>query len=622
MNPLSAQSNATPQQAAWALAERVVHLLQIDAHALGGLWLRAAHGPVRSTWLDALDQAFDPLVKLPLNVDAPALQGGIDLSLSLREGRVTWQRGVLERADGGMLVLPMAERAPSVLCASLGQCMDTRRVHALGAPAPHSHPSARWGLVALDEADDDEPGLHAALADRLAFWLDLRSLSYWDAPAFEHLQPDEVHTAQALRARIASDPARMQRLGQAAWELGIVSARASWLAWQVAVSHAALLGRDYLSDEDESFALMATLLPRATRMPAPPQEATSPPEPSTTEDAADPTEPPCPPETHHAPDEETTRPDPEPPPGDGDEQTLAVDEALAALPADLLAKCLAAGWTSRSQRASAAGQGQRSRTTGASGRPLPPRAGRPNGGARLDLPTSLRHAIARQRLRTPDLTLKPGQAPDRMLWRMEDLHVRRRQPSERCCVILAVDASGSTALQRLAQAKGAVSLLLAQSYVRRDAVCVVGFRGREAECLLPATRSLVRAKRVLAAMPGGGGTPIASALVECLQQAQQLGRQGLTPLLVVLSDGRANVSLEGIGGRAQAHSDALGLAQRVRLMGVSSVWVDTAPQPEPLAQALSDAMGARYLPMPQVRAQQLAQVMQSAMSEARVSAMV
>ena len=622
MNPLSAHPDATPQQAAWALAERAMHLLQIDAPMLGGVWLRAAHGPVRSTWLEALDQAFDPLVKLPLNVDAQGLQGGIDLSLSLREGRVTWQPGALARADGGVVVLPMAERAPSVLCACLGQCMDTRRVHAQGAPATHSQPSARWGLVALDEADDDEPGLHAALADRLAFRLDLRSLSHWDAPAFEPLPPDEVRAAQALRDRIAPDPARMQRLGQAAWELGIASARASWLAWQVALSHAALLGRDHLIDEDESFALMATLLPRATRMPAPPQDASPPSEAPPPEDAAAPTEPPCPPEASQVPDNETASPAPEPPQGEGGEQELTVEEALAALPTNLLAQCLAAGWTSRSQRASATGQGQRSRTPGASGRPLPPRAGRPNGGARLDLPTSLRHAIARQRLRTPDPMVTPGEPSARLLWRMEDLHVRRRQPSERCCVILAVDASGSTALQRLAQAKGAVSLLLAQSYVRRDAVCVVGFRGREAECLLPATRSLVRAKRVLAAMPGGGGTPIASALSECLQQAQQLGRQGLTPLLVVLSDGRANVSLEGIGGRAQAHSDAMGLAQRVRLMGVSSVWVDTAPQPEPLAQALSHAMGARYVPMPQVRSQQLAQVMQSAMSEARTSAAV
>ena len=106
------QSPITPAQAAWELAQCVVHLMQIDAHAVGGLWLRAAHGPVRSTWLNALDQAFDPLVKLPLNVDWQGLHGGIDLSLSLREGRVQWQSGALQRAHGGVVVLPMAERAP------------------------------------------------------------------------------------------------------------------------------------------------------------------------------------------------------------------------------------------------------------------------------------------------------------------------------------------------------------------------------------------------------------------------------------------------------------------------------------------------------------------------------
>ncbi|NBO13865.1 MAG: VWA domain-containing protein [Betaproteobacteria bacterium] len=611
------QSPITPAQAAWELAQCVVHLMQIDAHAVGGLWLRAAHGPVRSTWLNALDQAFDPLVKLPLNVDWQGLHGGIDLSLSLREGRVQWQSGALQRAHGGVVVLPMAERAPSELCASLGQCLDTPRVQAQSMASPQA---ASWGLVALDEADDDEPGLHAALADRLAFWLDLRQLSMWDAPAFEPLSAPTVHKARALRAQLQPDPQRMQRLGQAGWELGIASARATWLAWQVALSHAALQGRDHLDDEDEHFAMLAVLMPRATRMPAPPQQ----PDPALQEQESAPAPPSseaessCEPPADPAPQDESPN---ESSDAGHDEQDMTVESACAALPPDLLAQCLAAGWSSRSQRASATGLGQRSRTQGASGRPLPARAGRPHGGARLDLPTSLRHAIARQRLREQDRQAAPeGASSGRLLWRMEDLHVRRRQPSERCCVILAVDASGSTALQRLAQAKGAVELLLAQSYVRRDAVCVVGFRGREAQCLLPATRSLVRAKRVLAAMTGGGGTPIASALSECVQQAMQLGRQGLTPLLIVLSDGRANVSLEGIGGRAQAHSDAMGLAQRVRLMGLSSVWVDTAPQPEPLAQALSNAMGARYVPMPQVRSQQLAQVMQSAMSEARITA--
>ena len=102
-------------------------------------------------------------------------------------------------------------------------------------------------------------------------------------------------------------------------------------------------------------------------------------------------------------------------------------------------------------------------------------------------------------------------------------------------------------------------------------------------------------------------------------QAQGMKRQGMTPLLVVLSDGRANVSLEGIGGREQAHRDALSLAQRMRIEGLASVWVDTAPQPEPLAQTLSAAMSARYVPMPQVRSERLAAVMHHAMAEVHSS---
>lgn len=61
------------------------------------------------------------------------------------------------------------------------------------------------------------------------------------------------------------------------------------------------------------------------------------------------------------------------------------------------------------------------------------------------------------------------------------------------------------------------------------------------------TRSLVRAKRAMMGLPGGGGTPLALALKMACEQATQLQRQGVTPILVVLSDGRANVNLQGLG---------------------------------------------------------------------------
>jgi magnesium chelatase subunit D len=81
-------------------------------------------------------------------------------------------------------------------------------------------------------------------------------------------------------------------------------------------------------------------------------------------------------------------------------------------------------------------------------------------------------------------------------------------------------------------------------------------------------------------------------------------------MLVMLSDGRANVSAAGIGGRVQAQLDAQAWATQWRLCGFAALWIDTSPQPEPQAQQLAQAMGAHYFPMPYVQAQRMAAVVQ------------
>jgi magnesium chelatase subunit D len=143
-------------------------------------------------------------------------------------------------------------------------------------------------------------------------------------------------------------------------------------------------------------------------------------------------------------------------------------------------------------------------------------------------------------------------------------------------------------------------------------VAVLAFRGQIADLLLPPTRSLARAKRSLAALPGGGGTPLATGMDAARELAGQIGRQGDTPVVVLLTDGRANIARDGTPGRTQAGADALLAARQFKLAGLSALLIDTSPQPQVVAQALAQAMGAAYVPLPFAGAQGLSQAVRLA----------
>jgi len=168
--------------------------------------------------------------------------------------------------------------------------------------------------------------------------------------------------------------------------------------------------------------------------------------------------------------------------------------------------------------------------------------------------------------------------------------------------IFAVDASGSTAFQRLSEAKGAVELLLAKAYVSRAHVALIAFRGDGAEVLLPPTRSLTRAKSRLAELPGGGGTPLAAGMEAALGLALAEQAKDHTPLLVFLTDGRANIGRNGAPGRAAADADAMAAALKVGEANLSAVFVDTSARPAPDGDRFARAMGAAYAPLPYVDA--------------------
>jgi magnesium chelatase subunit D len=561
----------------------------VDPAGLGGVALRGSAGPVRECWLASLRSllpAGTAWRRVPLHVNDSRLLGGLDLAATLKAGRPVAELGLLAEADGGVLVLSMAERVSAAAAARLTAALDAGEVQ-LERDGLALRTAARFGVVALDEGEDDDERPPAGLLDRLAFHLDLSAVG-WRETTESDLSADDIAAARALLPRVTVPPDVVEALTATAAALGIASLRAPLQALAAARAACALDGRATVNDDDAAFAARAVLAPRATVLPVPPEEA----------------EPPQPPET------EPTEAPPDSGESDRDRplDDVVLEAALAAIPPGLLAQ-LRAGGPSRAGAPAGgrAGQWQPGRLRG---RPMGTRCGELRAGQRLNVIETLRAAAPWQPLRRR----AHGNAAARLQVRPEDFRIARYRQRAQTTSIFVVDASGSAALHRLAEAKGAVELLLADCYVRRDRVALVAFRGKAAEVVLPPTRSLVRAKRGLAGLPGGGGTPLAAGIDMAIELAASLAGRGDTPVLIVLTDGRANVSRDGGGGRAAAEADALAAARAVRLAGFAALLVDTSPRPEPQAERIAAAMGARYLPLPHADAHAVSRAARAAAS--------
>ncbi len=582
---------------AWNDAALIAALLAIDPTGLGGVVLDHPSHEAAREWLElvrACLPAGAPMRRVPASVTEDRLFGGVDLAATLTTGRLVVEPGVLAAADGGVVVLPMAERANASVLAGLVEVLDAHavRVEREGIAARHE---ARVALVCYDESADDE-SLPAALTDRLAFRL-IGLHVYAVSARTRASLTQAVGAARARHAQVADGGDWLGAVCELASAYGISSLRAPLLAWRAARAHAALHGRDVVTEDDATVASRLVLLPRAVTMPAPPP----PPEGEEQEPAPDqppPDEPPPPPpEAQQEPQEQPDTP-PEPPetPPDQDEES---DDARP--PSDILRDAVAAslppGMLEQLLARSAAMRGVQGRVGEETmsllrGRPRGSRQGEPRGGARLHLLETLRTAAPWQRVR--------GRVDrsQRVALRKDDFRVRRFIERTGTTVIFVVDASGSSALARLSEAKGAIELLLAESYARRDRVSLIAFRGTTAETLLPATRALARAKKVLAALPGGGGTPMATAIDAAVLAGLAAQRAGSSPLVVFLTDGRANIARDGTPGRGKAGEDALASARAFAQSRVSALFVDTSLRPDATTRALAAAMGARYVPLP------------------------
>jgi magnesium chelatase subunit D len=496
------------------------------------------------------------------------LFGGVDLSATLSAGRLVTDGGIL--SSPAALILTMAERCSKGLSARLGQALDARGCC----------------LIAIDEGCDSDEMLPTGLAERLGLFVALDNIpvqAISDAPVWSDAA---MELARDRLGSVTVPPETSDRMVLLAASLGIDSLRAPLLSLRAARALAALHGRTQVTDEDVLASAELVFAHRATiSEQAQPEDELDAPEPQENERAdgseSDPEESLMPPED------------------------VVLDAVRAALPPDLLEQLAAHRALARGGAGSGSGQRRKGNRRG---RPLPSRPGHPDGRSRIDIVATLRAAAPWQPVRR-------AMSPRGHLLhiRPADIRLKRFEDRSDRLLIFAVDASGSAAMTRLAEAKGAVELLLAEAYARRDHVALVAFRGSTAEMLLPPTRSLVQTKRRLTALPGGGGTPLAAGLQAAERAAHHARRHGLTPSIILLTDGRGNIALDGTANRALAASDAEDAARRIGAIGVASLIIDTANRPQPSLQALSTTLRGTYVALPRASAERLSEAVSAAL---------
>jgi magnesium chelatase subunit D len=183
-----------------------------------------------------------------------------------------------------------------------------------------------------------------------------------------------------------------------------------------------------------------------------------------------------------------------------------------------------------------------------------------------------------------------------------DLRKKLYKRPKSTLIVFIVDSSDSMGddgtYARIKAAKGAVLAILSKAHQKRHRVSMVTFREASAEILLHPTTSFNRAERSLRALPTGGTTPFADGLLKAwrIVKTERLKDPGVRPLLVIISDGEANVPHDPACGLTEVMDELFAIAGGIGLDGISSLVIDTRPlhKPSTAMSQIAAAIGGTY----------------------------
>ncbi|MBN1322610.1 MAG: magnesium chelatase subunit D family protein [Methanotrichaceae archaeon] len=546
-----------------------------------------------------------PVVDLPLGATEDRVVGSLDVERAIKEGIKALEPGILAAANRGILYIDevnlLDDHVADVLLDSAA--MGVNIVEREGVSVAHP---AKFILVGTMNPEEGE--LRPQLLDRFGLQVNVDAIGdvdqrvlivqtaeafesdphgFRDAslPAMEALR-DKIRRAKALLPRVTMSDGLLRALAATCVDLGVKTHRAEIVIARTAKTIAAFEGRTEVTYEDVKLAMRLALPHRMRSRPFEP--------PTLKEDRLEksleqnrPEEPPKDGEDDKEKDADQREAEEKPHPeeehdGEGGEdggkvegQSEGRDEAGQASRPDRgreevfrvgdpidVSRVDMPRERDKTARRKRSGRRMNSLAKNSSGRYL--RHTLPRGGGDIAVDATIRAAAPYQIRRDGANAVNVSD---------QDIREKERVRMISAVLLFLVDASGSMgSIKRMESAKGAILSLLKDSYQKRDKIGMVAFKGEEAQTLLPPSCSVDLAMKCLEDLPTGGRTPLSAGLIKGLNmfRSEMKKDDEIRPILVLISDGRANVSQ---GGKIK--EELMELAQEYRGLGVHTIVIDT-----------------------------------------------
>jgi len=545
------------------------------------------------------------VIELPISATEDKVVGSLDIEHALKTGEKKFEPGILAQANRNILYVDevnlLNDHIVDVLLDAAAMGMNYIEREGVS----YVHPSA---FILIGTMNPEEGELRPQLLDRFGLCVDIvgihdaetrvevirRRRKYEDMPEefIRVWEPSErelrerIVQAQKLLPGVKISDEMLTMIAQICIDMAVDGHRADITMAKTAATIAAYNNRAEVNDDDVREAAALVLAHRMRRRPFSEQQMDKQKmEESIKKSQNDRRQPPHEhehqknpqPQESHAPDGSATTQFAEGSPFKLNQEPLSVPRRIDSFRRE--------------------GNGRRSVTESRDGKYVRSRIPETIG-PDIALDATIRAAAPHQRDRTGTLAVKI-EAPD--------LREKVRERRMGNTVLFVVDASGSMgAQQRMTAVKGAILSLLIDAYQKRDRVGLVVFRGKGAELLLPPTSSVELARKYMQQLPVGGKTPLAHGLsrgFEVLQRERMINCHTI-PRMVLISDGRANVGM----GSGSPFNDAKEVAAHIRDAGISSFVIDSEQGfiSFGLAHTLSDELGAKYIRLEDLKAEQIA----------------